>query len=79
MQEYISKREDYFKQENFQLTEKTEIKLNDNRKKYVTNLLNQKSKIYILKKKKNLQIELDKLEIPDDYKTFAIKNIVSFY
>lgn len=79
MQEQISKREDYFKQENFQLTEKTELKLNDNRKKYVSNLLNKKSKIYILKKKKNLQIEMDKLDLPEEYKTFAIKNIVNFY
>lgn len=76
MQEQTNKREDYFKQENFHLTDKTESKLIDNRKKYVSNLLSQKSKIYILKKKKNLQIEMDNLELPDDYKSFNIKNIV---
>jgi len=76
-QQQISKREDYFKNENFQLTERTESMLIGNRKKYVSNLLNQKPKIYILKKKKNLQIIIDNLDLPDNYKTFEIKNIVN--
>lgn len=77
MQDQISKREEYFKQENFRLTDKTEFKLIDNRKKFVSNLLNQKPKIYMLKKKKNLQIELDSLDLPENYKNYSIKNIVN--
>jgi len=76
MERHINKREYYFKQENFQLNEKTETILNNNRKKYVSSLLNQRSKIYNLKKKKNLQIDLNCLELAEEYKKFYIKNIV---
>jgi len=78
MESHLIKREEYFKQENFQLREKTENKLIINRKKYIYNILNKKTKVYNLKKQKFLFINIKDLDLPVEYLNFTIKDIVIF-
>lgn len=69
-------RTNHFGQEIINFTEQSEINKLRMRKNFISSMLNKTQKIQILKKKKILEIQIDKLILSEEEKKFSIKNIV---